>query len=244
MAESKKQTLAEKLLEMQRRVDKVVKDGKNQSDKYDFASDENVLDTFRPIMDELGLLLIPEITGTNVMEGTTRSGTARYMTELHMVMRWVDAETNDTIDVPWYAQGVDLAGEKGVGKALTYGEKYFLLKFFHVATKKDDPDNDGRTGSGEKKQRGTQAEKENLDFYRAAIPQMLSELYGGDAEKVKAALVAMTKNDSRGYAGVDDVAKLSAAALPAAYGKIKKAYVTRLGKEFELKKEDETDAPA
>ena len=52
------------------------------------------------------------------------------------------------------------------------------------------------------------------------------------------------KNDSRGFAGVDDVAKLSAAALPAAYGKIKKAYVTRLGKEFELRKEDEPDANA
>ena len=244
MAENKKQTLAEKLLEMQRRVDKVVKDGKNQSDKYDFASDENVLDTFRPIMDELGLLLIPIISGAEIHEGTTRSGTARYTTELHMVMRWVDAATNETIDVPWYAQGVDLAGEKGVGKALTYGEKYYLLKFFHVATKKDDPDNDGRTGAGEKKQKGTQAEKENLDYYRAAIPQMLSELYGGDAEKVKAALIAMTKNDSRGFAGVDDVAKLSAAALPAAYGKIKKTYTARLGKDFELRKEDEPDANA
>lgn len=242
MADNKKLTLAEKLLEMQRRVDRVVKDGKNQSDKYDFASDENVLDTFRPIMDELGLLLIPEIAGTNVMEGVTRSGTARFLTELHMVMRWIDVENGTDMPVPWYAQGVDLAGEKGVGKALTYGEKYFLLKFFHVATKKDDPDNDGRTGNGEKKQRGTQAEKENLDFYRAAIPQMLSELYGGDGEKAKAALVAMTKNDSRGYAGVDDAAKLSAAALPAAYGKIKKTYETRLGKTFELKKEDETDA--
>lgn len=242
MSESKKLTLAEKLLEMQRRVDKVVKDGKNQSDKYDFASDENVLDTFRPLMDELGLLLIPEITDTNVMEGTTRSGTARYMTELHMLMRWIDVDTGAERVVSWYAQGVDLAGEKGVGKALTYGEKYFLLKFFHVATKKDDPDSDGRTGSGEKKQRGTQAQKENLDYYRAAIPQMLDELYGGDAEKVKGALVAMTKNDSRGFAGVDNVAKLSAAALPVAYAKVKKTYETRLGKEFALKQEDAANA--
>lgn len=242
MSESKKRTLAQKLLEMQKRVDSVVKDGKNQSDKYDFASDENVLDTFRPLMDELGLLLIPQIDGATVREGVTRSGTARYLTEMTMLMRWIDTESGEQLDVPWYAQGVDLAGEKGVGKALTYGEKYFLLKFFHVATKKDDPDSDGRTGSGEKKQRGTQAQKENLDYYRAAIPQMLDELYGGDAEKVKGALVAMTKNDSRGFAGVDDVAKLSAAALPVAYAKVKKTYETRLGKEFELKQEDAANA--
>ena len=40
-------TLHEKLLEMQKRVDGVIKDGKNSSDKYDFASDENVLGIFR-----------------------------------------------------------------------------------------------------------------------------------------------------------------------------------------------------
>ena len=43
----KNTTIYEKLLEMQRRVDSVIRDGKNTSDKYDFASDENVLDTFR-----------------------------------------------------------------------------------------------------------------------------------------------------------------------------------------------------
>jgi len=42
--------------------------------------------------------------------------------------------------VNWYAQGIDLAGEKGPGKALTYAEKYFLLKFFNIATSADDPD--------------------------------------------------------------------------------------------------------
>ena len=51
--DNKKMTLPQKLLEMQKKVDSVVKDGKNQSDKYDFASDENVLDQFRPLMDEL-----------------------------------------------------------------------------------------------------------------------------------------------------------------------------------------------
>ena len=53
--------LFEKLLEMQKAVDTVIKDGKNQSDKYDFASDENVLDRFRPLMDENRLLLIPVV---------------------------------------------------------------------------------------------------------------------------------------------------------------------------------------
>lgn len=237
-----KMNLHQKLLEMQKRVDKVVKDGKNQSDKYDFASDENVLDTFRPLMDELGLLLIPEITSAALHEGTTRSGTSRFMTELFFRMVWHDCDSGEELSVPWYAQGVDLAGEKGVGKAATYAEKYFLLKFFHVATKKDDPDNDKRGTSGEKTQRGTRAGEETAIYHRKAITQMLSEIYNGDREKIKAGLIAMTKSEKRGYAGTDSVEKVSPAALPVLYEKIKKTYTERMGRAFEFKaEEDETN---
>jgi len=58
-----------------------------------------------------------------------------------MTMTWVNIDLpEEVVKVNWYAQGVDLAGEKGVGKALTYGEKYFMLKFFNIPTDKDDPD--------------------------------------------------------------------------------------------------------
>ena len=238
METKKTPTLPEKLLEMQKRVDKIVKDGKNLSDKYDFASDENVLDKFRPLMDEYGLLLIPRVVSANLHEGATRTGTARFFTELNLEMVWYDTQSLETLVTPWYAQGVDLAGEKGVGKALTYAEKYFLLKFFHVSTTKDDPDNDKRGSSGEKKQRGTQAEKEKLDYMRRAVPQMLTELSDGDAEKIKAGYVALTKSDSRGYAGVDNLNAISDAALPVVYAKLKKQYVARTGHEPELKEKE------
>ena len=233
--------LYEKLLEMQKQVDTVIKDEKNLSDKYDFASDENVLERFRPMMDEYGLLLIQKADRAELHEGSTKTGTTRYMTELYYSMIWHDVESGEELAVPWYAQGVDLAGEKGVGKAATYAEKYFLLKFFHVPTKKDDPDGDARTGSGEKKQKGTAAAKENAAFYRAAIPQMLTELSGGDQEKIKAGYVTITKSDARGYQGVDNLDGIKDAALPIAYGKLKKQYEKRIGKEFQLK-QNETEA--
>lgn len=226
--------LFEKLLEMQKRVDSVIKDGKNTSDKYDFASDENVLDKFRPMMDELGMLLIPKITGAQLHEGTTKSGTARYMTEIFLDMVWRDVESGEEYVVPFYSQGVDLAGEKGVGKGLTYAEKYFLLKFFHVPTKKDDPDSDGRTRSGEKPQGGTQAAKETEEYLRQSIAQMLTELFGGDEEKMKAGLKWATSSKSRGYSGEEFLEKVSTAALPVCYANLKKAYVDRLGRPFIL----------
>ncbi len=227
-------TLHEKLLEMQKRVDGVIKDGKNSSDKYDFASDENVLGIFRPMLDEFGLLLIPRVERAELHEGNTKSGTARFMTEVWFTMLWHDVESGEELAVPWYAQGVDLAGEKGVGKAATYAEKYFLLKFFHVPTRKDDPDADRRTGTGDLAQRGTAAARENAAFYRKAIPQMLHELCGGDDEKIKANYLYCTKAEARGYAGVDNIAEIKDAALPVVYGKIKKSYEKRMGHPFEL----------
>lgn len=230
--------LHEKLMAIQKDVDTIIKDGKNQSDKYDFASNENVLDRFRPLLNQHNLLLIPRMESAALHEGQTRSGTARYLTEIYFTMIWHDVESGDELSVPWYAQGVDLAGEKGVGKAATYAEKTFLLKFFHVPTNKDDPDNDKRTGTGEKATRGTAAAKETADYHRKAITQMLDELYSGDTEKIKAGLIAVTKSDKRGYAGADDVSKVSVAALPVTYAKIKKTYESRTGHEFELKKEE------
>ena len=124
----------------------------NQSTQYKYVSSSQVLQTLKTRMDELQLLLIPKITGHNIITETieytdTYKGqskpkkTTTYFTELEMEFTWVNAENpEETIVCPWYGQGVDIAGEKGVGKALTYAEKYFMLKFFNIATDKDDPD--------------------------------------------------------------------------------------------------------
>lgn len=100
-------------------------------------------------MDEVGLLLIPSVTSskvaTDIYEKQDNKGnikrTVDYFTELEIDFTWVNAEKpEETITCHWYGQGVDTAGEKGVGKALTYAEKYFMLKFFNIPTDKDDPD--------------------------------------------------------------------------------------------------------
>lgn len=228
-----------KFLNIQKSVDVILKDGENKSDKYDYVSGSRVLSIIRPMMNELGLLLIPRIVNTNIIEGVTRSGTARFVVELTIEMLWIDTEDGEQLVIPAYANGADLgSAERAVGKALTYNEKYHLLKLFHIPTDKDDPDSDGRAKTGEPKVKGTAAAKENADYYREAIPAMLSELYGGDAEKMKKGLVAITKNDARGYAGAEDVSKISEAALPVVYSKVKKTYETRQGHAFELKKEE------
>jgi hypothetical protein len=56
-----------------------------------------------------------------------------------MKFTWVDCETGET-DVNMFAANGQNDWEKGLGSALTYGERYFLLKYFHIATDEDDVD--------------------------------------------------------------------------------------------------------
>lgn len=139
----------EKLVEVRKTVEYLQKEAKGA--QYSYVSSSQVLGSLRAKMNELGLLLIPRVTGHNLLESTVEQKnketgdvfkrTTTYFTELDMIMTWVNAEKPaETIECPWYGQGVDIAGEKGVGKALTYAEKYFLLKQFNIPTDKDDPD--------------------------------------------------------------------------------------------------------
>lgn len=109
--------------------------------QYKYAGSSDVLGQLHDLMDDEKLLLVPTITNHAVDSSATKKGSLVYFTELEMTMTWINTDDpKDKIECTWYAQGVDIAGEKGVGKALTYGEKYFLLKFFNIATDKADPD--------------------------------------------------------------------------------------------------------
>ena len=140
--------LYQKLIEARKEVPYLQKE--NQGEQYKYVSSSQVLGNIKTKLDELGILLIPSVKShlvtTSSIEffnekNNVTKRTNTYFTELDMTMTWVNAEKPDEkIECSWYGQGVDIAGEKGVGKALTYAEKYFMLKFFNIPTDKDDPD--------------------------------------------------------------------------------------------------------
>jgi len=140
--------LHEKLLEIRKSCAYLKRD--NDGYQFSYVSSSQTLGTLRGKMDELGVLLIPSVTSFEVRDHTTSKGGHEYFTIISMIFMWVDAENpEDKIPCLWTGQGLD-SGEKGVGKALTYAEKYFMLKFFNIATDKDDPDSFQR--KNEKKQ--------------------------------------------------------------------------------------------
>ncbi len=128
----------QKLINVRKTVPYLKKDNKGYQFKY--VSSSQTLGAVRDAMDENALLLIPRVVGYDVSDHTTSKGGHEYFTQLKMSFTWVNADNpEEQIECPWTGQGLD-NGEKGVGKALTYAEKFFLLKFFNIATDKDDPD--------------------------------------------------------------------------------------------------------
>ena len=129
------------------------KDGTN----YRYVTGDKLLGYVKPLMNELGLILKQEIISidnerqnyhtsfsydkeTKTWNGKPKS---EILSKVMMRFTWVDVETGEKDENLFGANGQN-DWDKGVGSALTYGERYFLLKFFHIATDEDDIDNPNR----------------------------------------------------------------------------------------------------
>lgn len=138
--------IAKKLIKIQKDLRALGKDAKGYN--YEYVSGDKLLYFVRPKMDELGLLLLPEVLSVDTQEVVYPQwdGKAKAVVEkkeilyvLSMRMTWMDTEDGETLAQEWKAAGMN-AFDKGYGSALTYGERYYLLKFFHIATDADDVD--------------------------------------------------------------------------------------------------------
>lgn len=128
----------QKLIEVRKSCEYLKKDNKGY--QFNFVSSSQTLGTLRAAMDKHGLLLVPKVISHETRDHETKKGEHEYFTIASMSFTWINADQpEEQIECPWLGQGLD-SGEKGVGKAMTYAEKYFLLKFFNIATDKDDPD--------------------------------------------------------------------------------------------------------
>lgn len=147
--EQPKQNLYQKLHDIQTKVIGLGKDKKSNS--YEYVTGSKVLEHIKPLMNQHGLLLKQEVLSIDNerMDYKTGIGTqyekpkSEILSKVMMKFTWVDVETGDKDENLFGANGQN-DWEKGLGSALTYGERYFLLKYFHIATDEDDIDNPDR----------------------------------------------------------------------------------------------------
>lgn len=77
---------------------------------------------------------------------TSKGAKSEILSKVMMKFTWIDALTGE-IDENLFGANGQNDFEKGLGSALTYAERYFLLKFFHIPTDEDDIDNQDRRTS-------------------------------------------------------------------------------------------------
>ena len=145
-----KLNLHQKLVEVRKSIHGFNKDKKSGSGNfgYEYVSGSQVLRAIKGKMDELGVLLIPEIDYDTMKwekhNYKTKNGSDKtdFIITMKMNYTWVNAECpEDKITIPWVCIGQqtdDIA--KAVGTAMTYNERYFLLKFLGLPTDEDDAD--------------------------------------------------------------------------------------------------------
>jgi len=117
-----------------------------KGNNYEYVTGNKVLSEIKPLMNDLGLLLKQEVISIdNVRQDyATRNGNkSEINSKVMMRFTWVDVETGEKDENLFGANGQN-DWDKGVGSALTYGERYFLLKYFHISTDEDDIDNPDR----------------------------------------------------------------------------------------------------
>lgn len=142
-----KLNIYQKLLVIQKAVVGLGKD--KSAFNYKYVTGDKVLGVIKPLMNNLGLLLKQEvlsIENTRQDYATAKGSKSEILSKVMMRFTWVDCETGEKDENLFGANGQN-DWDKGCGSAYTYAERYFLLKYFHIATDEDDIDNPDRKKS-------------------------------------------------------------------------------------------------
>ena len=142
----------EKMAEITAEINTVAKNlnvetGKGKS--YRAVSEADVLAAVKPIEKKHGVYSYPydrEIVDSGELVNQTQYGERKSLfLRVRTVYRFVNTEKpEEYLDIVTYGDGVD-SQDKAPGKAMTYGDKYALLKAYKIQTG-DDPD---QNASGE-----------------------------------------------------------------------------------------------
>lgn len=149
-------SLKERLWAIQCAVRAILKDARSgeegSSFSYEYVSGNKLLGILRPLMDKYGVLLSTEIVEIenrdikySVYNKWQKANIEKFevMTTIKLKFTWMSVHTDETLSFMFASNGIN-GFEKGLGSALTYAERYFVLKFFHIPTDEDDVDNSDR----------------------------------------------------------------------------------------------------
>lgn len=145
---------------------------------YKAVGEADVLEAVKPAEQKYGVYSYPidrEIIESGIIETESVSGGAVYTRKqqfmrLRVVYRFVNIDKQgEFVDIATYGDGID-SGDKAPGKAMTYADKYALLKAYKITTGEDpdqkasEPLKDTTKPLREKKQPVPMASQKQIDF--------------------------------------------------------------------------------
>ncbi len=137
-------SLDEKIMELKKLVSIMQKDAEGHG--YTYVKEETILLTINDKMIELGIKLTPRFVPSTFYSEIVNYQNAKGQPKTDILVRsemqfvWKDIYTKEEEVIDWGLVGQQADGSQALGSGLTYANRYFLLKYFNIATSKDDPD--------------------------------------------------------------------------------------------------------
>lgn len=111
-----------------------------RSGSYKAVSERDILDAVKPAEEKEGIYSYPadrELIEARIIE--RENGNPIFFTRYRTVYNFVNADNpEEKVQMTVYSEGID-TGDKGAGKAMTYADKYALMKAYKISTG-EDPD--------------------------------------------------------------------------------------------------------
>ena len=130
------------------------------NNKYKAVGERDILDAVKPLEQKHGVYSYPvsrTVLESHILESESEyngkvTQKTTFMTRIETVYRFVNIEDpEDYIETTTFAEGVD-SQDKGSGKAMTYGDKYALMKAYKISTGEDPDQNASEDTKYTKKQ--------------------------------------------------------------------------------------------
>lgn len=137
----------QKIIETKKVVKNFLKDAETSGKgSYTYTSGSQILSAIKEKMEEIGLLFLPvetEHRGWTTFNYKNSYGDDKtdFIVEGKLCYEWINAEDptdRQRVSFEYYGQQNDIS--KAFGSALTYSERYLLLKSLGAPTDEDDPD--------------------------------------------------------------------------------------------------------
>lgn len=171
-----KLNIYQKIAEVKASIEGFQKDAKGYN--YDYVEGSQILYKMRPKMEEHGLLMFPSVEEFQHVETKSNKGKTENIVILKIIYNLVDSVTKDKIEINFAAFGQQQDVAQAYGTALTYAERYFILKLLNIPTDEDDPD------AKQKKQKYSKADKNDIDVLKNSI-ETFAQRVGDTVEGVK-----------------------------------------------------------